>query len=103
VDPAGRLGPTRGQAQGTRYRRTGPGWYVPGAVPDDLPEQRILEQSVRLPAGGAVTGWAALRLHRASFFDGLAGDGRTRFPVPLAVGRGSKMRGGERIVLSREP
>lgn len=103
VDPAGRLGPTRGQAQGPRHRRTGPGWYVPAAVPDDLPEQRILEQSVRLPADGAVTGWAALRLHRANFFDGLAGDGRTRFPVPLAVGRGSKMRGGERIVLSREP
>ncbi|WP_183097998.1 hypothetical protein [Nocardioides pelophilus] len=36
---------------------------------------------------GAVTGWAALRLYRAGFFDGLANDGRTRLPVPLVTPR----------------
>jgi hypothetical protein len=72
-------------------------------VPADLPEQRILEQSVRLPDGGAVTGWAALRLHGGNFFDGLAQDGVTALPVPLAVGQDSKMRGDSRVTLSREP
>jgi hypothetical protein len=62
-----------------------------------------MEQSARLPAGGAVTGWASLRLHRAGFFDGLAPDGRTPIPVPLVVPRGSKLRGDEEVVLSREP
>jgi len=46
-------------------------------------EQRILEQSMRVGSVGAVTGWAALRLYGAAFFDGLARDGRTRLPVPL--------------------
>ena len=41
---------------------------------------------MRLPAVGAVTGWAACRLHGAAFFDGLAPDGVTPLPVPLAVG-----------------
>jgi hypothetical protein len=61
--------------------------YVPASFDAELPEQRIVEQAVRL-RGGAVTGWAALRLAGAAYFDGLAGDGRTRKPVPLAVGRG---------------
>jgi hypothetical protein len=58
---------------------------------------------VRLPPGGAVTGWASLRLRGGAFFDGLAPDGRTRLPVPLAVGQGSKLRGDHRVALSREP
>jgi hypothetical protein len=41
---------------------------------------------MRLPPGGAVTGWAALRLASAAFFDGLMPDGRTERPVPLVVG-----------------
>jgi hypothetical protein len=65
---------------------------VPAHVTDDLPEQRILEQSMRLPAGGAVTGWAACRLWRAAFFDGLLPDGRTRRPVPLAVAPTGRIR-----------
>ena len=42
-------------------------------MPADTPrsiEQRILEQSVRAGPDGAVTGWAALRLHGAAYFDG---------------------------------
>jgi hypothetical protein len=51
-----------------------------------VPEQRILEASAALPAIGAVTGWAACRLHGAAFHDGLARDGRTPLAVPLALG-----------------
>jgi hypothetical protein len=50
-----------------------------------IPEQRILEQSMRL-TGGAVTGWASCRMHSAAFFDGLRRDGRTPVPVPLNCG-----------------
>lgn len=92
-------GPTRGQAKNkARWRRTSHGFYVPATVADDLPEQRILEQSMRLPACGGVTGWAGCRLHGAAFFDGLARDGATRLPVPLAIGARSRIRPDEAIV-----
>lgn len=76
VDPRGVTGPTRGQANGPRWRRTSYGFYVPIGVDVDLPEQRVLEQSVRLPPGGAVTGWGGCRLDTANFFDGLEADRR---------------------------
>lgn len=103
TDRLGVTGPTPEQARGLRWRRTSHGHYVPSWVEPDVPEQRVLEQSVRLPAGGAVTGWAALRLHRAGFFDGLAVDGSTELPVPLAVGPRGKLRGDHKVALSREP
>lgn len=86
MDPLGEIGPTRGQAQGAAWVRTDHGWYVHVTAPRHLVEQHILEQTVRLPRGGAVTGWAACRLHGAAYFDGLAPDGRTWLPVPLAIG-----------------
>lgn len=92
IDPTGRSGPTQGQARGPRWRRTSHGYYVPSDVERSVPEQRILEESVRLPADGAVTGWAACRLHSAAFFDGLLPDGRTERPVPLVVGPGQRRR-----------
>lgn len=92
VDPTGVDGPTRRQAAARYWRRTSSGFYVPADTRTDLPEQRIMEQSARLPPDGAVTGWAACRLHRASFFDGLADDGRTRLPVPLNVGSRGGLR-----------
>jgi hypothetical protein len=58
---------------------------VPAEVDAAVPEQRILEQSMRL-TGGAVTGWAACRMHSAAFFDGLRRDGITPVPVPLNCG-----------------
>jgi len=103
LDPLGLTGPTRGQARGPRWRQTSHGYYVPATVDDEVPEQRILEQSIRLPEGGAVTGWASLRLHGGNFFDGLAPDGRTRLPVQLAVGRSGAIRGDSRAKVSREP
>ncbi len=103
VDPTGRRGPTRGQAQKSRWRQTTHGFHVPSCVSEEVPEQRILEQSMRLPAGGAVTGWAACRLALAAYFDGLERDGATRQPVPLLVPQGSKLRSLPGSVLSREP
>ncbi len=103
VDPTGRRGPTRGEAQGPRWRQSSKGFYVPSAVSLDLVEQRILEESMRLPAGGAVTGWAACRLHRAAFFDGLEPDGRTSQTVPLVVHPSSKLRPLTNSTVSREP
>lgn len=103
LDPEGLAGPTRGQARGPRWRATSHGLYVPAGVDGTLPEQRVLEQSARLPPGGAVTGWAALRLHGGTFFDGLAADRRTVLPVPLVVPRGSGVRSDRAVTVAREP
>jgi hypothetical protein len=86
LDPTGARGPTRNQAAGPRWRRTSQGLYVPSFADGSVPEQRILEASMLLPAGGAVDAWAALRLARAAFFDGLLPDGVTERPVPLGAG-----------------
>ena len=101
LDPQGLTGPTRGAARGPGWRRSSQGLYVPAEVDADRPEQRIVEQAARLPAGGAVTGWAAFRLHGAAFFDGLLPDGRTRLPVPL-VTDGHHVRGDADAVLVRD-
>lgn len=85
VDPEGRRGPTRGQANGPHWRSSSRGLFVPSWVDERVPEQRILEQSMRL-TGGAVTGWASCRMHSAAFFDGLGRDGQTLLPVPLNCG-----------------
>jgi hypothetical protein len=82
VDPTGLNGPTPSQARGPRWRRTSNGLFVPAGTDSTVPEQRILERSMRL-TGGAVTGWAACRMNGANFFDGLRMDGRTPIPVPL--------------------
>jgi len=103
LDPTGHTGPTRGQALGPRWRATSQGYYVRSGVDSTVPEQRVLEQAVRLPPGGAVTGWAALRLHRGNFFDGLEPDGRTPMPVPLVVPRSSRIRSSEEVTVAREP
>ena len=58
--------------------------YVPSSVDGEVVEQRILEQGARIPAWGAVTGWAALRWHGATYFDGTGYDGEP-LPVPLIV------------------
>jgi hypothetical protein len=85
VDPDGLDGPTRGQSRASGWRRTSPGLFVPAHVSDELAEQRILEEYSRAGDLAVVTGWASLRLHQGGFFDGLARDGRTRLPVPIAA------------------
>jgi len=100
TDPEGAAGPTKAAVRGRGWRQTSHGFYVPASTPTDLLEQRIIEQSVRLPGFGAVTGWAACRLHRANFFDGLAPDGKTLIPVPLALGRRGNIRGDSQVSLN---
>lgn len=101
-DHEGIDGPTRGQAAGPGWRRTSRGLHVPAAVDGAVPEQRILEQSVRLPDGGAVTGWASLRLHGAGLVDGLDRDGTTPLPVPLALPPSSRLRPHPGAVIMRD-
>ena len=62
-----------------------------------------MEQSARLPEGGAVTGWGGCRLLGANFFDGLSTDGHTRLPVPLGLGSKAQIRGDESVALLRDP
>lgn len=100
VDPEGRTGPTRHQAQGPRWRQTSSGRYVPSTVDGSRVEQRVLEQGSRVRTHGAVTGWASLRWHGAARFDGTSLDG-TWAPVPLVTG-GSRLRGDARVVISQE-
>lgn len=92
VDPDGTSGPTRGAGAGPRWRTSSHGLRVTASAARTV-EQRILEAAVRLPAGGMVTGWAALRLAGASWFDGLAADGRTRLPAPALLPHTSRIRG----------
>ncbi len=84
VDPTGATGPTRAQARGKGWRRVGPSRYVP-FVDDPPAEQRILDAAGLMPSAGAVTGWAALRLREAAYFDGLDTTASLR-PVPLIAG-----------------
>ena len=93
IDPSGVTGPAKGQARGPGWRQTSHGFYVPAGVDRSYPPQRVLETSVLLPADGAVTGWAALCLAHATYFDGLLADRRTQLPVALICGRGQSRRG----------
>jgi hypothetical protein len=58
---------------------------VPSDVDEASLDQRIVEAAVGLPAGAAVTGWAALAWERTRWFNGVAADGRTPLPVPVAL------------------
>lgn len=102
IDPKGTTGPTRGQAQGPFWRRSSPGLYVPAQAAREVVEQRILEESCRLPPRGAVTGWAALRLHGAGYLDGRSRDGATLLPVDLLLPPRSPMRPGSGILIHRD-
>lgn len=102
VDPAGRRGPTRGQAHGPKWRRVGPDAYVPSAVDGSLPEQRVIEAAVHLPASGAVTGWGSLRLWRAAYIDGRGAAGES-LPVLIAVGSTSGRRKHPQVRYTYEP
>lgn len=101
LDPNGVTGPTRHQARRGKWRQSTYGFHVPADTDSTLVEQRILEQSMRVGDKGAVTGWAALRLWGAAFFDGLAADGRTIVPVPLVARTRIADRSGS--VVSRVP
>jgi hypothetical protein len=91
LDPDGVSGPTRGAAAGPHWRASSHGLVVPASAPRSV-EQRVLEAAVRLPAGAMVTGWAALRLAGAAWFDGLGADGRTPQPVPVLLPHTARIR-----------
>ena len=57
---------------------------------------------MRLPPGGVVTGWAALRLAGGGFFDGLGADGRSLLDVPLLLPPGRDIRRGPGFHVRRE-
>ena len=79
------------------------GWHVPVDTPR-TPEQRSYEVGVRLRGGGQLTGWAALRLAGASYFEGLAEDRRTPLPVPVLLPHHARLRGPEvRVERTRLP
>jgi len=84
LDPNGLSGPTRGQARSRQWARSSHGYYVPSGVDRAGAEQRILEASVLVPRGGAVTGWAALCWQGGRWFTGKGPDG-TPLPVPLLI------------------
>lgn len=63
------------------------------------PEQRAYEVGVRLRPGAALlTGWAALRLAGASYFEGLDEDRRTPLPVPVLMVHEARLRSPEVVV-----
>ena len=103
VDPSGRRGPTKGQARGSRWRRTGDGLYVPSDIDARVPEQRIAEAASHLGSRGALTGWPALRLRGARYLDGRGRDGVSQQAVPLLMGphNGRRSRAGVRFCYDR--
>src|SRR5690242_13118264 len=102
VDPTGVAGPTAGEARGPSWRRSSPRLYVRSEIDRTVVEQRILEESSRLPNGGAVTGWAALRLHGVGYFDGLEDDGSTERPVDLVVPNPARLRAAAGVRVHRD-
>jgi hypothetical protein len=86
VDPAGVDGPTPKAARGPHWRRSSRGWYLPSSVSADRTDQRIVEAMAGMPDDAAVTGWAALAWGRGRWFNGIASDGDTPLPVPVALG-----------------
>jgi hypothetical protein len=102
LDARGLSGPTRASARGARWRRVATGWYVPSHVDETVVEQRILEQSVRVPDSGGLTAWAALRWRGAAYFDGTDQGGRGRMPIPLVIGGTGNLRPDPAVALSWE-
>lgn len=90
-------GPTAGVLRGPAWLQVARGWHVPVGTPR-TPEQRAYEVGIRLRPDGLLTGWAALRLAGASFFEGLAQDRRAPLPVPVLLHHEARLRGPEVLV-----
>lgn len=82
--------------------RTASALYVPVDTDRGSAQQRIVEESARLPPYAAVTGWASCLLHGAAWFDGLGTDGVSRLPVGVAVGPRGGVRPHAGIAVSFE-
>ena len=101
VDATGLTGPRREEVDRGGWRLTSRHLYVPADAVVDQPVQRIVEAASRLPEGAAVTGWAALHLAGARWFEGVEADGRL-LPVPLALGPHNRRPKDPATVLWRE-
>lgn len=84
-DLDGEDGPTPGAVRGPGWRASSRGLHVPTAVDLSI-EQRIIEAGARLVGPAIVTGWAALRLAGAAYFEG-----RDR-AVPVLLPHASRIR-----------
>lgn len=93
-------GPTQWQTRSGAFRSSGGGNWVPTEVPSSA-GQRTVEAAARLPAHGAVTGWAALRWAGARWFDGIGPQGAP-IPVTLALGTRHTLRPGGQLRVSQE-
>lgn len=93
---------TPGLARGPRWVRTSSGLHVPAGTDRRAAQQRVVEVAAGLSPSAAVTGWAACLLAGAAWFDGLARDGRTPLPVPVAVGPRGGVRRRPELVVSFE-
>jgi hypothetical protein len=103
VDPEGKVGPTKDQARGPRWRPSSHGFYVPADVDATNVDQRIVEAAAVLPEDwGAVTGWAALAWTGSRWFDGTPWGGGITCPVTLAVGGNRAIRPQRGIATSEE-
>jgi len=85
-------GITPGELRGPRWQRTSHGRYLPHDMDAGACLQRILDAAVRVPAPGAVGGWASSRVHGVEECDGLGMDGRTRLDIPVVLG-GARITG----------
>jgi len=85
VRAGGEDGPTPDETRGPNWRAPSHGLHVPANVDVSI-EQRIIEAGARLPARGMVTGWAALRLAGAAYFEGRQRD------VPVLLPHASRIR-----------
>ncbi|CAN5569344.1 hypothetical protein BH11ACT8_BH11ACT8_17530 [soil metagenome] len=84
VDLSGVAGPTRDQARGPHWRQTSWGFHVPASVPTDDVGQRIVEASVVVPRGYAITGWAGLSWMGGRWFSGLSAAG-DKLPITIVI------------------
>lgn len=97
VPAGGEGGPTPDQARGPGWRASSHGLHVPADVDISI-EQRIVEAGARLPIGGMVTGWAAVRLAGAAYFEG------RRRAVPVLLAHASRIRApGVEVRRTRRP
>lgn len=85
VRAGGEDGPTPDETRGPNWRAPSHGLHVPANVDVSI-DQRIIEAGARLPARGMVTGWAALRLAGAAYFEGRQRD------VPVLLPHASRIR-----------
>ncbi len=93
-------GPTDWQTRSGAFRPVGGGLWVPRTVEQNV-GQRVAEAASRLPAHGAVTGWAALAWLGGRWFEGI-GPRMDPRPVTLALGSRHSLRPDRHVAVSQE-